>query len=70
MSETKLEKFLSSSSQSVVGARSLTPVIFSDSKGQCVKLHIDGDISRQIKWYSKPGLKIQDILKQFKSWYC
>ena len=62
MSNSKQVKFLNNTKEPTTTEKNFTPVIFSDSKGNCLQNHIKRSrpVEREIIFWCKGGAKIKD----------
>ncbi|VDI02194.1 Hypothetical predicted protein [Mytilus galloprovincialis] len=65
MSNSKLVKFLNNTKEQPTTQKKYTPVVFSDSKGNWLKNHVNRShsVEKEIIWWCKSGAKIADRLK-------
>ena len=62
MSNSKQVKFLNNTKEPTTTEKNFTPVIFADSKGNCIQNHVGRShpVEREIIFWCKGGAKIKD----------
>jgi hypothetical protein len=66
MSVNKLVKYLNKPRPTREGLRSYTPVVLTDSKGNCLKSKVEHQSEREIVWWAKSGDEIKDRFNWLK----
>jgi hypothetical protein len=66
MSVNKLVKYLNKPRPNREGLRSYTPVVLTDSKGNCLKSKAEHESEREIVWWEKSGDENKDRFNWLK----